>query len=141
MKTKEEVIKNKAFIISSFNKQLEEVITTHCYSPIIFSTTITFKKDIVIDNSTILYKIIKPLIYYSFSITIKELPEQCTPLLVNIRFNFHHFNDCCDTYHHVNFFNYEYDYEYVRDEENIIELNKNITKIVFISLLTLFPFL
>ena len=114
MKTLEEVIKNKAFIISSLNKHLEEVITMHCYSPIIFSSTTTFKKDIVIDNSIILYKILKPFIYYSFSFTIKEHPERC--------FNFHHFNDCSDTFHHVKFFNY--DYEYVSDEENIIELNK-----------------
>ena len=128
MKTIEEVIKNKALIISSFDDQFEEAIEIHEYSPIIFSTCTEFKRDNVFsnvfNNITVLYKILKPFIYYSFSFTIKELPERCTPLLVNIRFTSHHFNDYSDTYHHINFFNY--DYEYVSDEENIIELNKKI---------------
>ena len=81
MKTIEEVIKNKAFIISSLDEQHDEPIDIYSFSPMISTTNIKFKRDIVIDNSTILFKILKPFIYYSFSMTIKELPERCTPLI------------------------------------------------------------
>ena len=122
MKTLEEMIKNIALLMSSLKKDME--IYSHNFSPYKIEIIIHISfQDILFNDSKEMYKILKPFIYYVYSLTYKTNFLRDRNLLVKqISFSYsdernifdHTFNVCKRGH--------------FSDIESIREFNKNLSK-------------